>query len=144
MPDLPSNGFGVGQFEFESQDYDWTDYYRAIYLPILRAWYSRVYGTAPSFEKWAFQVGSSHLDHQARVRFTIEASGKVVGVAVEDPSGCPPLDDSAADALREVVLPPLPKDFPRRQETVHARFLMEGDTQFIRRSLEPWRSAGFF
>ena len=55
--------------------------------------------------------------------FTIQRNGEVTGIILEGPSGCYPLDDSALDALREVILPPLPKDFPRDQETVHARFI---------------------
>jgi TonB family protein len=141
MPDLPPTGFGVGNFEFESRDYDWGNYYRAIYWPILREWYARLYLTAGSFEKWAASVRSTMLDHQVKIRFTIQASGEVTGVMVELPSGCQPLDQSATDALRAVVLPKLPADFPRSSETVHARFLMEGDTRAIEAGLEPYLRA---
>ena len=55
-----------------------------------------------------------------------------------------PLDASAADALREVVLPPLPADFPRGSETVHGRFIATGDIRTMRRTLEFLRRAGYF
>lgn len=138
MPELPPTGFGMGNLEFEGQDYDWSDYYRAIYWPILRAWYYRLYLTSGSFEKWAATVRSTMLHHQVKVRFTIQTSGQVTDISVELPSGCDPLDQSASDALRAVILPKLPSDFKRSSETVHARFLMEGDTRFVASSLEPY------
>ena len=53
----------------------------------------------------------------------IEGDGEVTGITVEAVSGCPPLDDSAADALDEVILPRCPPTFPREREVVHARFI---------------------
>jgi TonB family protein len=138
MPDLPPTGFGFGNLQFEGNDYDWTPYGRAIYWPILRAWYARLYLTAGSFEKWAASVRSTMLDHQVQVRFTIQASGEVTDIMIEGPSGCQPLDQSATDALRAVILPKLPADFSRASETVHARFIMEGDTRWVASSLEPY------
>ena len=138
MPELPPTGFGVGNLEFEGRDYDWTDYYRAIYWPILRAWYLRLYLTSDSFNKWAYSARSNMLNHQVKIRFTIQASGQVTDISVELPSGCDPLDLSATDALRAVVLPKLPADFSRSSETVHARFLMEGDARMVASSLEPY------
>ena len=143
-PSLPASGFGFGNLEFESRDYDWSDYARAIYVAIWRAWHNRLYMTSGVFERWAVEQRNFELDHTARVRFTISESGEVVGVEVEGPSGCIPLDDSAADALREVVLPPLPSDFPRGQETVHARFIAEGDIRVMRSNLQWLKSQGWF
>jgi hypothetical protein len=144
IPMFGTTGFGVGNLEFESRDYDWTDYYRQIYLAVLSAWYSRLYQTTERFEKFALDRSDWSLDHSARVRFTILRSGQVVDVAIEGASGCVPLDDSAADALREVVLPPLPDDFKRDRETVHGRFIAIGDVRGMRRSLEQARAAGIF
>lgn len=144
MPSFSSGGFGVGNLEFESRDYDWTDYYRQIYLAILHAWYSRLYQTTDRFEKFALDRGDWLLDDAARIRFTILRSGQVVDVSVEGASACLPLDDSAVDALREVVLPPLPPDFPRGQETVHGRFIAVGDIRQMRRYLESARARGIF
>jgi outer membrane biosynthesis protein TonB len=138
MPELPATGFGVGNLRFEHDDWNYEDYGRQIYWVILKAWYQRLYLTAGSFEKWAASVRSTMLDHQVQVRFTIQVSGEVTDIAVEVPAGCPPLDQSATDALRAVVLPKLPADYPRASETVHARFIMEGDTRGVAASIEPY------
>lgn len=144
IPDFPSAGFGVGNLQFESRDYDWADYGRAIYVAIWRAWHNRLLITAGVFERWSTQNREPLLDHQSVVRFVIERSGEVSEVAVEIPSGCFPLDDSAADALRSVILPPLPADFPRDRENVRAIFLANGEIRFLRPSLEILKSRGYF
>jgi TonB family protein len=144
MPALPSTGFSAGNLQFESGDYDWDVYGHQIYLAIWQAWHRRLHGTTESFERFAHERSDWLLDNSARIRFTILRSGQVVDVAVEDESGCPPLDDSAVDALREVVLPPLPTDFPRGSETVHGRFIATGDIRGMRRTLEYLKRAGYF
>lgn len=144
LPDFPSAGFGVGNLHFESRDYDWANYGRAIYVAIWRAWHNRLLITAGVFERWSTQNREPLLDHQSVVRFVIERSGEVTGVAVETPSGCHPLDDSAADALRSVILPPLPSDFPRVRENVRAMFLANGEIRFLRPSLELLKARGYF
>jgi TonB family protein len=141
---LPFVGYGVGNLQFESADYDWGDYGRAIYIAIWRAWHNRLWMTSGVFERWAAETQNWALDHRNLVRFTITADGQVVNVAIETASGCYPLDDSAADALREVVLPPLPDDFPRGQETVRATFIAEGDIRQMRRSLQFLKDRGYF
>jgi hypothetical protein len=144
MPNLPETGFGVGNLEFEGRDYDWEDYGRQIHGIIWRAWHNRLLITASVFERWAAENRSWLLDHRNGVRFTILRTGKVVDVAIETPSGCIPLDDSATDALREVVLPPLPDDFQRDQEVVHARFIAEGEIRSMKAYLQQMKNAGFF
>ncbi len=144
MPNLPATGFGVGNLEFEGRDYDWESYGRQIHGIIWRAWHNRLLITASVFERWAAENRSWMLDHQNAVRFTILRSGQVVDVAVESGSGCYPLDDSATDALKEVVLPPLPADFPRDTETVHARFIAEGEIRTMKTFLQQMKNAGFF
>lgn len=144
LPTLPNTGFGFGNLEFESRDYDWSDYAREIYMAIWRAWHSRLYLTTDSFERWGHATQTSLLDHQNRIQFTIEHNGQVTGVELETPSGCPALDDSATDALREVVLPPLPADFPRSRETIHARFIAHGEILGLRPTLRYLRSHGYF
>ncbi len=129
---LTPSGFGVGNLWFDSRDYDWTPYEMQIYWAILRAWYVRLYAMTEQFEKWGFARGDWTIEHQNQVRFTILRSGEVVGIAIESPADCPPLDESSADALREVVLPPLPGDSPRPEETVHVRFLVRGDIRHMR------------
>jgi TonB family protein len=144
LPPLPDSGFGFGNLQFESRDYDFTDYARQIYMAIWRAWHNRLYLTVDSFEKWGYQNQAGYLDHRSRIRFRIEASGQVTNVALERAAGCPPLDLSAMDALREVVLPPLPPDFPRGQETVHATFVATGDIASMRPSLRRLKAMNFF
>ncbi len=143
LRNLPQTGFGIGNLEFESRDYDWTDYGRQIYWIIWRAWHNRLYLTTDVFEGWASTNGWL-LDHRSRIRFTLQASGDITDVFLETPSGCTPLDQSAIDALNEAVLPPLPKDFPRGQETIHARFIAEGDIQNLRATLVYLKRLGWF
>jgi hypothetical protein len=144
MPNLPATGFGVGNLEFEGRDYDWENYGRQIHGIIWRAWHNRLLITASVFERWASENRSWLLDHQNAVRFTILKTGQVVDVAIETPSGCYPLDDSATDALKEVVLPPLPPDFQRDAETVHARFIAQGEIRVMKSFLQQMKNAGYF
>jgi outer membrane biosynthesis protein TonB len=144
MPALPPTGFGVGNLEFEGRDYDWDSYGRQIHGIIWRAWHNRLLTTSSVFERWAAENRNWMLDHRNGVRFTILRSGQVVDVAIETPSGCYPLDDSATDALREVVLPPLPSDFQRDSETVHARFIAEGEIRTMHAFLQQMKNAGYF
>jgi hypothetical protein len=144
MPALPPTGFGIGNLEFEGRDYDWESYGRQIHGIIWRAWHNRLLITSSVFERWAAENRNWMLDHRNGVRFTILKTGQVVDVAVETPSGCYPLDDSATDALREVVLPPLPSDFQRDTETVHARFVAEGEIRTMHAFLQQMKNAGFF
>jgi len=144
LPPFPTTGFGFGNLEFESRDFDWTDYARQIYMAIWRAWHNRLYVTADAFERWGYENRSWILEHANRITFTIERNGQVTGIAIEAPSGCYPLDDSAVDALTEVILPPLPSDFPRTRETVHARFIADGDVRTMRRYLGWLKSEGYF
>jgi outer membrane biosynthesis protein TonB len=142
---FPTTGYGMGNLVFESRDFDWSDYARQIYIAIWRAWHQRLYETTDEFEKWAQQINQSWwIDHRVQVRFVIEEDGNVSGIVVENSSTCPPLDDSAADALAEVVLPPLPDDFPRDSETVHARFIAVGDIKTMRQVLGYYKRMGLF
>jgi hypothetical protein len=84
------------------------------------------------------------LEHWNQVLFVIERSGEVSQVLVETPSGCVPLDDSATQALEEVILPPLPQAFPKQREIVHARFLANGEIRWMRPSLTQMKQAGYF
>jgi hypothetical protein len=141
---LPPSGFGVGNLTFESRDYDWTDYARQIYILIWKAWHYRLYLTTDEFEKWGYQTGDWLLRHRSEVRFVIERNGQVTGILVETPSGCKPLDDSAADALAEVILPPLPADFPKEREVVHAAFIAIAEIMALRPGLREMKRRGLF
>jgi outer membrane biosynthesis protein TonB len=144
MPDVPSIGVGIGNLEFESRDYDWSSYARSIYWAIWRKWHMKMLDSVGVFERWGAERQRYVFDAKARIVFTIEKSGRVSGVAVETASGCYPFDDSATDALNEVLLPPLPSDFPRDQETVHATFIGEDvHINFMRGSLKDMWQRGY-
>lgn len=140
---FPTTGYGMGNLTFETRDFDWSDYARQIYIAIWRAWHRRLYETVDDFEKWAYANGW-FLNHENRIRFVIERSGQVSGIVVEGASGCAPLDLSATQALAEVILPPLPSDFPKDREVVYARFVAEGRIQDMRAVLSTLRRYGLF
>ncbi len=140
---FPTTGYGMGNLTFETRDFDWSDYARQIYIAIWRTWHRRLYETVDDFEKWAYSNGW-FLNHENRIRFVIEKSGQVSGIAVEGGSGCEPLDLSATQALAEVILPPLPSDFPKEREVVHARFLAEGRIHDMRPVLSTLKRYGLF
>ncbi len=147
VPDLgavPPTGLGVGELVFESRDFDWRDYGKQVYIAIWRAWHNRLWATTNEFEKWSHRTGQWYLRHQVRVGFVIESSGAVSGIVIDDESGVEALDLSATDALAEVILPPLPKEFPRDREVVHGQFLAEGEVQSMRPTLKRFKQAGWF
>lgn len=144
LEDLPFSGFGLGAPVFESSDYDWSDYGRVVYTAIRRAWFARLYATHESFDRWAWSEKDWFLKHAAGLRFVIERNGEVTSIRILQESGCGPLDDSAYNALEEVVLPPLPADFPRDRETVRMGFLAEGNIRHMRPYLENVKRAGGF
>jgi hypothetical protein len=147
LPDLssiPTSGFGMGNLVFESRDYDWNDYGRQVYMAIWRAWHNRLWMTTDEFEKWAHTQQNWRLGHSTQVRFVIEDNGQVTGILMEAGSGCQPLDASALEALAEVILPPLPPDFPRDREVVHARFVAEGPIRAMRPVLGRYKAMGMF
>lgn len=145
MPDLPANGMGIGNLEFESRDYDWSDYARQIYWAIWEAWHRRMLATVGNFEKWGYEHRRRIISPTSRIVFTIEREGDVADIRVEAASFCFPFDDSAVEALKDVVLPPLPPDFPRGQERVRATFLGEEvDLQTMREGLGRLQAVGRF
>lgn len=143
MSSMPVQGTPYGILEFSSRDYDWSDYYRQIYWEILKAWYRRMSMTTADFEKWARQ-NEWILNHQNRISFVIHRSGNVSDIVLETPSGCVPLDDSAMDGLSEVILVPLPADFPRESELVRATFIASGEIATMRRYFGYLKSINFF
>jgi hypothetical protein len=142
--EVVSTGYGLGNLTFETADFDWSDYARAIYIEIWRAWHNRLLRLVNDFEKWSYQNREPLLQHWNQVVFVIERSGEVSEVLIETPSGCIPLDDSATQALEEVILPPLPAAFPKQREVVHARFLANGEIRWMRPSLTNMKRAGLF
>ena len=145
MPNVPTVGTGIGNLEFESNDYDWSSYARSIHGLIWRAWHNRLLATSGVFERWSEEHQRWLIDARARIVFTIQRSGQVTGVAVETPSGVFPFDDSATDALREVLLPPLPADFPRDSERIRGTFIGEDiNIRTMRLGLQDLKNRGVF
>ncbi len=141
---MPMRGAPFGILEFSSRDYDWSDYSSQIYWAILRAWYNRLYQTTSDFEKWAHSNQQWSLNHRSRITFTIRRTGNVTQIQLVDGSGCDPLDSSALDALSEVILPPLPADFPRDSETIRATFIARGDIMSMRDAFRYMKQIGYF
>ncbi len=123
--ELPPESGAFGDFAFDDKDYDWNDYYSQMYWSIWRAWHNRLYVMTPIFERWSVQHHVAQLKGSVLIRFVIQRSGAVTSIEVLEPSNMPPLDDSAQTALKEVILPRLPDDFPKDSEGVTGRFLME-------------------
>jgi hypothetical protein len=145
LSSIPASGFGMGNLVFESRDYDWNDYGRQVYMAIWRAWHNRLWMTTDDFEKWAYRNQRWRLEEDStQVRFVIESNGQVTGIVQEEGSACEPLDASALDALAEVILPPLPPDFPRDREVVHARFIAKGPIRAMRPVLGRYKAMGLF
>jgi hypothetical protein len=144
VSNMPLQGSPFGILEFSSRDYDWSDYSSQIYWAILRAWYSRLYQTTAEFEKWAHENRDWMLAHESKIQFVIQRNGDVTDIVLEMPAGCPPLDRSALDALSEVILPPLPADFPRDRELVRATFIARGEIYNMRQVFEYYRRIGYF
>jgi hypothetical protein len=84
------------------------------------------------------------MEHINGVRFTIERNGEISSIVVETESNSVPFDLSAVEGLDEAVLPPLPDDFPRAREIVHAQFMGQGEIGMMRRGLRRLRDAGVF
>jgi hypothetical protein len=141
---LPPTGQVLGNMVFESGDYDWTDYQRQIYWIIWRTWHNRLLARVDDFEKWAQQNNTGFMEHINGVRFTIERNGEISSIVVETESNSVPFDLSAVEGLDEAVLPPLPDDFTRDREIVHAQFMGQGEIGMMRRGLRRLRDAGVF
>ena len=134
----------LGNLTFETADFDWSDYARSIYIEIWRAWHNRLLRLVNDFEKWSYQNREPLLQHWNQILFVIERTGEVSEILVETPSGCVPLDDSATQALEEVILPPLPEAFPKEREIVHARFIASGEIRFMRPALTRMKALNYF
>ncbi len=142
--DFATTGYGMGNLVFETRDFDWSDYARSIYIAIWRAWHNRLLRMVNEFEKWSYVNRQPYLNHTSQIRFVIERSGEVTGILIEGPSGCVPLDQSAAQALAEVLLPALPEAFPKDREVVHARFIATGEVRNMRPHLTRLKALNYF
>ncbi len=143
---LPANtGQVLGNMHFEhGNEYDFSDYQRQIYWIIWRAWHNRLLARVDDFEKWAQQNQTGYMEHVNVVRFTIERNGEISSISIETESDSIPFDLSAVEGLDEAVLPPLPADYHRDRETVHAQFIGQGDIALMRRGLQRLKQMGVF
>jgi CubicO group peptidase (beta-lactamase class C family) len=142
--ELPFAGFGVGNLEFGTRDYDWNDYGRQIYVAIWREWHKQLYYGVDEFERWAHQNQEWLAKARDKLEFVIESNGEVSRVTLLGGDGMDPLDDSTRRTLESVVLPPLPEDFPKDREIIRANFFLSGDLHTMRRSLEWMLKNGYF
>lgn len=141
----PQTGQVLGNMMFESgHEYDFADYQRQIYWIIWRAWHNRLLARADDFEKWAQQNRNGYMDHVNIVRFTIQRNGEISSIVVETESDSIPFDFSSVEGLDEAVLPPLPDDFHKDSETVHAQFIGQGEIGRMRRGLQRLKDMGVF
>ena len=134
-----------GNFTFEHQDFDWTDYWSVMYWAIWRAWHNKLYLGTAAFERVAYERGTQGLAGTAVLRFAIERNGNVSDVEILTPSGIQPLDLASSDALKEVILPPLPANFPHEREHVTGSFIMDvSDVREWRPYMEYLKRRGVF
>jgi outer membrane biosynthesis protein TonB len=129
---------------FETKDFNWTDYASAIYWAIWRSWHNRLYLTLNSFERWGIEHASASIEGVTGVTFVIEKNGNISEITPLFSSGIEPLDISAVDALREVVLPPLPPNFYKDRERVTAKFIAETDIKSMKHYLPLLKYYGYF
>ena len=142
--ELPFAGFGVGNLEFGTRDFDWNDYGRQIYVAIWREWHKQLYYGVDEFERWAHTNQEWLAKARDKLEFVIESNGEVSRVTLLAGDGMDPLDASTRRTLESVVLPPLPADFPKDREVIRANFFLSGDLHMMRRSLEWMLKNGYF
>lgn len=129
---------------FETKDFNWTDYASAIYWAIWRSWHNRLYLTLNSFERWSIEHSSSAIEGVTGITFVIEKNGNISEIKPLFSSGIEPLDISAVDALREVVLPPLPPNFHKDRERVTGKFIAETDIKSMKYYIPLLKYYGYF
>jgi TonB family protein len=142
---VPLDTGAILGFSFEHSDYDWSDYWSNMYWSIWRSWHGQLYQTTSSFERTAYERASEGLRGKAVLRFTIERNGNVSLVELVTPSGIEPLDLASSNALKGVILPPLPSDFHEPRERVTGSFEIDfDDIRQMKPSLSYAKSLGQF
>lgn len=128
-PDLDfdtNGGLWADNIKFESADYDWSDYSTKLYFAVYRAWLRELLGRVRRFERDQAERQLAVLEGEVSIRFVIQEDGSVRGLEIIDESVIPTLDEASSAAIERAVIPPLPADFPRRQERVSFRFRISG------------------
>ncbi|UCF66220.1 MAG: energy transducer TonB [Acidobacteriota bacterium] len=133
------------EIDFESGDYDWSDYAIKLYFAVYRAWLRELDARVRRFERDQKLGSLPRLEGEVIIRFVLRRDGSAVDLEVLEPSVLSSLDDASAAALRRAVIPPLPRDFPRDQERITFRFLIGFDNALqLERRLELLRWRGEF
>jgi TonB family protein len=116
-----------------------------MYWSIWKSWHNRLYYSLTTFERDAFERGLAGLAGNTTIRFTIERNGNVSAVELLSSSGVESLDRAASDAVREVILPPLPVNFPHPRERVTGTFRVNvSDVREWRPSMNYLKRRGYF
>jgi len=144
--DVGVGGGFYGDLQFESGDFDWSDYSRKVYFAVRRAWLRELYARVPRFGRDQTLLGLRDLDGEVVIQFILARDGSVQELEIVRPSPMPSLDDGSSAALRRAVLPPLPDDFPRDRERVAFLFRLSGfeSSHQLQRQLEYSQSRGEF
>jgi TonB family protein len=135
--DTRVEGGFFGDVQFDSKDYNWSDYTTKLYFAVYRAWLRELWGRVPRFERDQLQLDLARIEGEVVIHFVLHRDGGVTGIDVRRPSVLPTLDEASQAALQRAVIPPLPDDFPRNTEGVTFRFVMKGfeSSQQLRRRL---------
>lgn len=119
-------GYFNNDLKFDSKDYKWQDYATKLYFAIRRAWLRELHGRVRRFERDQALQDLPNLDGRVAIHFVIHRDGSVSRVEVVGPSQLPALDEASSAALKRLVPPPLPDDFPRDQEGATFSFELRG------------------
>ncbi len=140
-----AGGGAFGDLQFESSDYNWSDYSSKVYWAVYRAWLRELYGRTARFERDQLMRNLDTLDGEVTIRVTLHRRAKI-DTEVLVPSVVPTLDEASEAGLHRAVLPDLPSDFPRDSERVTWRFRIEGfeSAQQLQRNLEIAQMRGVF
>jgi TonB family protein len=135
-----------GDLQFESGDFDWSDYSRKVYFAVRRAWLRELYARTARFGRDQTLLDLPDLDGEVVIQFVLVRDGSVQELEIVRPSPMPSLDDASSAALRRAVLPRLPDDFPRDRERVAFLFRLSGfeSSHQLQRQLEYSQARGEF
>ena len=95
-----------GDVQFESADYNWSDYSTKLYFAVYRSWLRELNGRTTRFERDQIMRRLPNLDGEVAIRFVLVRNGGVAELEVLRPSVVPTLDEASSAALRRAVLPP--------------------------------------
>lgn len=143
--DIGGGGGAFGDLQFESTDYNWSEYSSKVYWAVYRAWLRELHGRTARFERDQALLNLPDLDGEVYIRVTLHRDG-TIDTEVLRPSAVPSLDEASVAGLRRAVLPPLPSDFPRDHERVTWRFRIEGfaSARQLQRTLDMAQMRGTF